>query len=113
VPCRPRHGAPKPRQSQEQPRPVAGLSVFSALVNKGSTRSRDSIFEVVSRTIEHKSLSWFLPLCGGNSATSSRLISRKIGTTRGEQSARMVYVLKGVWISCLLPKGLGSFYRQS
>jgi hypothetical protein len=30
---------------------------------------------------------------------------RKTNVTWGEQSARMVHVLKGFWISCLLPKG--------
>jgi hypothetical protein len=40
----------------------------------GSIRSRDSSFELVSRIIEHKSLSWFSPLCGGNRPTSNGLI---------------------------------------
>jgi hypothetical protein len=47
-------------------------------------------------TIEHKSLSWFRPLRGGNSRTSSGLILNKTGVTRGEQTARKVLVLKGV-----------------
>jgi hypothetical protein len=45
------------------------------------------------------------PFRGGNSPTSSRLILIKTGVTRVEQSARMVRVLKGVSISCLLLDG--------
>jgi hypothetical protein len=37
----------------------------------------------------------------------------KTDVTRGEQSAQMVHVLKGVWISCPLSEGLESFYRWS
>jgi hypothetical protein len=33
---------------------------------------------------------------------SSRLILMKIGVPRDEQSAQIIHMLKGVWISCLL-----------
>jgi hypothetical protein len=35
---------------------------------------------------------------------SSRLVLMKICVTRGEKSARMVHMLKEVWISSLLPE---------
>jgi hypothetical protein len=47
------------------------------------------------------------------SPTSNRLILNETSVTVGEQSARVVHVLKGVWISCLLFEGKKSIYRQS
>jgi hypothetical protein len=41
---------------------------------------------------EHIDLSWFGPLCGGNSPTSSGLILIKTGVTKGEQIAQLVHV---------------------
>jgi hypothetical protein len=36
---------------------------------------------------------------------SSGLILRETSVIEGEKSARVVHVLKGVWILCLLPEG--------
>jgi hypothetical protein len=36
---------------------------------------------------------------------SSMMKLMKTCVTNGEQSARLVHVLKGVWISCRLPEG--------
>jgi hypothetical protein len=36
---------------------------------------------------EHKSLSWFRPVVGGNSPTSNGLILMETSVTKGEQSA--------------------------
>jgi hypothetical protein len=41
---------------------------------------------------EHKGLSLFRPLLGGNSSRSSGLILMEIGVTKGEPSARLVCV---------------------
>jgi hypothetical protein len=54
---------------------------------------------------EHKCLSWFKPLLGGNSPTSSGLILMETSVIEGEHSAQLVCMLKGVWILCPLPEG--------
>jgi hypothetical protein len=36
---------------------------------------------------------------------SNGMILIKTGVTRAKQSARLVHMLKRVWISCLLPEG--------
>jgi hypothetical protein len=41
---------------------------------------------------EHKDLSWFRPLHGGNIPKYSGLILMEIGVTKGQQSARLVHV---------------------
>jgi hypothetical protein len=41
---------------------------------------------------EHKDLSWFRPLLGDNSPTSSGLILKETSVTNGEQSAQLVRV---------------------
>jgi hypothetical protein len=83
------------------------LSVFSKLTNNRVYKIMWFQFQCgLTNKWTHKSLSWFSPLPEGNSPTSSGLIlSKKISVIRGEQSARIVCVLKGVWISCLLPEG--------
>jgi hypothetical protein len=37
------------------------------------------------------------------------LILMDTSVTKGDQSAQLVHVLKGVWISCLLPEGRSPF----
>jgi hypothetical protein len=80
----------------------------------GFTRSCDSSSELVSWTDEHTRV--YLDLGPSVEVIALRPVSWywvKTCVTRGEQSARMVHMLKGVWISCLLPDGQESFYRQS
>jgi hypothetical protein len=45
------------------------------------------------------------PSLEGNSPMSSRMVLMKTSVTRGEQGARLVRVLKGVWNSSPMPKG--------
>jgi hypothetical protein len=54
---------------------------------------------------EHKSLSWFRPLLGGNSPMSNGLILMKTSVIKGEQSARVVHMLKGSGSHVPLPEG--------
>jgi hypothetical protein len=58
----------------------------------------------------HYDLSWYRPLCGGNSPMSSGLILKiNIGYNGGEQRAQEVHVVKGEMISYLCLKGRGPF----
>jgi hypothetical protein len=81
------------------------LSVFSAPANKVD---QDHMFPVPRWSCEQlacSGLSWFRLLLGGNRPMSSWVILMKTVLQWGEQSARGVHVMKGVWISLLPPKG--------
>jgi hypothetical protein len=61
----------------------------------------------------HGDLSWFRPLLGGNSPTSSNLILKMNMCYKGcAKSSRSLHGEGGKWISSLLPKGYGAFHRS-
>jgi hypothetical protein len=66
--------------------------VFSTPANNMVYKSMCLQFRGGLTNNEHKSLSWFRPLLGGNSHTSSGLILMKMSVIKGEQSAQVVHM---------------------
>jgi hypothetical protein len=82
------------------------MSVFSAPANNMAYKIAH--FQFQGGLVNNRTQVFILvqaPSLGGNSPTSSVMILIKTGVISGEQSARLVHVLKGVLISCLLHEG--------
>jgi hypothetical protein len=66
--------------------------VFSALTNNMVHKIAHFQFRCDLEYEEYTNLSWFRPLHGGNSHTSSGFMLMETYVTKGEHSARLVHV---------------------